>query len=52
MHPRLADDLARLPELLGVVQENAVPLLAALDNRAAARAPDACAASACWRRYA
>jgi glutamate/tyrosine decarboxylase-like PLP-dependent enzyme len=41
MHPRLADDLARLPELLKIVQEHAVGLLDTLDDRAAAHAPQA-----------
>jgi glutamate/tyrosine decarboxylase-like PLP-dependent enzyme len=41
MHPRLAEDLANLPDLLKIVQEHAVRLLDTLDERAAARAPPA-----------
>lgn len=41
MHPRLAEDLASLPDLLKIVQEHAVQLLDMLDERAAARAPPA-----------
>lgn len=39
MHPHLANDLAHLPELLKAVQEHAVQVLDAIDDRAAARAP-------------
>ncbi|MEV4246257.1 pyridoxal-dependent decarboxylase [Streptosporangium canum] len=39
MHPRLYDDLARLPELLDETRARAVRLLAGLDHRPVAQAP-------------
>ncbi|MEO5627062.1 MAG: pyridoxal-dependent decarboxylase [Dokdonella sp.] len=39
MHPRLADDLANLPELLRDVQERALQVLAGLNERFVAQAP-------------
>lgn len=38
MHPLLADDLARLPELLGVTRDHAVRFLVGLDERPVAQA--------------
>ncbi|HEY3478442.1 MAG TPA: pyridoxal-dependent decarboxylase [Streptomyces sp.] len=39
MHPLLADDLARLPELLGVTRDHAARFLGGLDERVVARGP-------------